>query len=57
MADTDCEELIDSFHSDARDQVGLALLAKADEIVGMHLDLAAFNEHQAQIAEELCLDE
>lgn len=57
MADTDCEELIDSLHSDARDQVGLALLAKADKIVGMHLDLAAFNEHQARIAEEICLDD
>lgn len=56
MADTDCEELIDSLHAHARDQVGLALLARADEIVGMHLDLAAFNEQQAQIAEELCLD-
>lgn len=56
MADTDCEELIDSLHAYARDQVGLALLARADEIVGMHLDLAAFNEHQAQIAEELCPD-
>lgn len=56
MADTDCEEQIDSLHAYARDQVRLALLARADEIVGMHLDLAAFNEHQAQIAEELCLD-
>jgi len=56
MADTDCEELIDSLHANARDQVGLALLAKADAIVGMHLDLAAFNEHQARIAEEICVD-
>ena len=56
MTSIDCEELIDTLHADARDQVALALLANVDEIVGMHLDLAAFNEEQARTAEEICLD-
>lgn len=56
MTSTDCEELIDTLHAGARDHVTLALLANVDEIVGMHLDLAAFNEEQARTAEEICLD-
>ncbi len=56
MTNTDCEELINFLHAEARDQVGLALLAKADEVAGMHLDLAEFSERQAQVAEEICLD-
>lgn len=56
MTSLDCEELIDTLHADARDQVALALLANVNEVVGMHLDLAAFNEQQARTAEDICAD-
>jgi hypothetical protein len=56
MKNIDCEELIDLLHADARDQIELALLAKADEVSGMHLDLAEFSKQQARTAEELCLE-
>ncbi|MES2421442.1 MAG: hypothetical protein V4595_09100 [Pseudomonadota bacterium] len=54
MANIDCDELIELLHSEARTQVELALLAQADEVAGMHLDLAQFSERQARVAEELC---
>ena len=52
----DCEELVEHFHAEARDQVDLAMLAKAIPVVSMHLDLAEFREQQARFAEELCED-
>ena len=51
-----CDELIELLHAEARDQVELALLAKAVEVAGMHLDLAELNKQQARMAEEICLD-
>lgn len=56
MTDIDCDELIDRLHSEARDQVELALLANAVDVAGMHLDLAEFSERQALVAEEICLE-
>lgn len=56
MTNTDCNDLIDSLHAEARDQVALALLAKAEVVVGMHLDLAEFSEQQARVADEICQD-
>lgn len=52
----DCDELIEHFHAEARDEVHLAMLAKSIPVVGMHLDLAEFREQQARVAEELCED-
>lgn len=54
---TACEELIDHLHSQARDQVHLALIAQSAPVAGMHLDLAEFSENQAHVAEELCTEE
>ena len=53
---TECEELVDHLHAKARDQVHLALLAKAVPVAAMHLELAEFREQQAHFAEELCED-
>lgn len=54
MPEKDCEELIAQLHTEALDQIELALMAHADEVIGMHLDLAAFSKRQAQVAEEIC---
>ncbi len=54
---TECAELIDNLHAQARDHVHLALLAEACPVAEMHLVLALFSEKQARVAEELCEDE
>lgn len=53
----DCERLIELFHSSARDQVQLALLAETAPVATMHLDLAVFREQQARVAEEMRLND
>lgn len=51
---TDCDDLIDELLRQAREQVGLAVIAGAAPVAAMHIDLAAFNADQVRIAEQLC---
>ena len=53
---TDCDDLIDEFHQLARQQVKLALIATAEPVAAMHIDLALFGAEQAQVADTLCDD-
>jgi hypothetical protein len=53
---TDCDDLIDQLHAQARDQAHLAVIAKAASVAEMHIDLALLSEEQARVAEELCED-
>ncbi|MGI4732050.1 MAG: hypothetical protein ACRYFW_09905 [Janthinobacterium lividum] len=51
---TDCDDIIDRFHAQARIHVRLAVLAETPPVAAMHIDLAAFSNERAQAFEELC---
>lgn len=53
---TDCTDLIDDLHAQARKYVRLATMADACPVAEMHIDLALFSERQARVAEDLCED-
>lgn len=51
---TDCDELVEQLHAQADTQIRLAMIAQTPVVAEMHLDLAEWNEAQANAAEELC---
>lgn len=50
---TEPADLLDSLHDQILVHVELALVAEAEPVAAMHIDLAAFSAEQMRLAEEL----
>ena len=51
-----CTDLVDDLDTQARKHVHLAIIAEAQPVAEMHIDLALFSKTQARIVENLCED-